>query len=151
MTILNERSKMMLNPQDLEETYQEYMEDLPSYVPDGIYEIDLATLHELNLLSVEEDEDEEAELSYSFYVLESAEKLTLYNQKFIVWIVPRMVDQTATTFTLIALNEEEGPRLEMVFTTSGVYNHSNLVLRILEKYLEEIEENEQEICKFKES
>lgn len=136
----------MLNPQDLEEAYQEYMEDLSSYVPDGIYEIDLAFLHELNLLSAGGEEEEEAELSYSFYVLESAEKLTLYNQKFIVWIVPRMVEETPTTFTLIALNEEEEPHLEMVFTTSGVYNHSNLVLKILEKFLEEIEENESEIC-----
>ena len=142
-------AKLMLNPQDLEETYQEYMEDLSAHVPDGIYEIDLASLHEMNLLSAEEETEEEAELSYSFYVLESAEKLTLYNQKFIVWIVPRMLDQTPTTYTLIALNDEEGPHLEMVFTTSGVYNHSNLVLRILEKFLEEIEENEQEICSLK--
>jgi hypothetical protein len=140
----------MLNPQDLEETYQGYMEDLSRYVPDGIYEIDLAFLHELGLLTTEETEDEEAELSYSFYVLESAEKLTLYNQKFIVWIVPQMVDITPTTFTLIALNDGEKPHLEMVFTTSGVYNHSNLVLKILEKFLEEIEENEQEIYNLKE-
>lgn len=139
----------MLNPQDLEEAYQEYMDDLSSYVPDGIYEIDLAFLNELNLLSADEEDETEAELSYSFYVLESAEKLTLYNQKFIVWIVPKMVDDTPTTFTLIALNEEEEPHLEMVFTTSGVYNHSNLVLKILEKFLEEIEENESEICSFK--
>lgn len=140
----------MMNPQDLETTYSEYMEDLTSFVPDGIYEVDLSLLYELDLLNAEEIEDEDSELSYSFYVLESSEKLTLYNNKFVVWIVPQLVDDSPKTFTLIALNEDEKPRLEMVFATSGVYNHSNLVLRILEKFLAQIEENEQEICRFEE-
>lgn len=140
-----------MNPQDLEETYQQYMEDLPSYVPDGIYDVDLSLLYELDLLSATESMEEEGDLSYSFYVVESAEKLTLYNQTFVVWIVPQMVEETPTTFTLIALNIDDHPHLEMVFTTSGVYNHSNLVLRILEKFLKQIEENETEICKFKEN
>lgn len=140
-----------MNPQDLEESYQQYMEDLSHYVPDGIYDVDLTLLYELDLLNAHEESMEEGDLSYSFYVVESAEKLTLYNQTFVVWIVPQMVDQTPTTFTLIALNVDEQPHLEMVFTTSGVYNHSNLVLRILEKFLKQIEENETEIVKFKET
>jgi hypothetical protein len=140
-----------MNPQDLEESYQQYMEDLSHYVPDGIYDVDLTLLYELDLLNAHEETMEEGDLSYSFYVVESAEKLTLYNQTFVVWIVPQMVNQTPTTFTLIALNVDEKPHLEMVFTTSGVYNHSNLVLRILEKFLKQIEENETEIVKFKET
>lgn len=139
-----------MSPQDFESDYHEYMSDLKRHVPDGIVEIDLSLLQELGLLaSEEESEDDESTLTHNFYVVESSDKLTLFNQKFVVWIVPKMVEQTPTTYTLIALNEKRKTRLEMVFSTAGVYNHSNLVLRILEKFLEQIEENEDEICNYK--
>ncbi len=140
-----------MTPQELEKHYQTFMSDLPRFLPDGILEVDLDLLNDLGLLNVEEDIQEDT-LSHSFYVLESTEKLTLFNQKFIVWIVPKVVGQLPTTYTLVALNETQKPsqlHLEMAFATSGVYNQSNLVLRILEKFLEQIEENEKEICKFK--
>ena len=118
------------------------------FAPDGIVEIDLSLLHELGLLACEEESHEETSLTHNFYVVESADKLTLFNQKYVVWIVPKLVDQTPTTYTLIALNDKKQTHLEMVFATSGVYNHSSLVLRILEKFLEQIEENEEEICRY---
>lgn len=137
-----------MNPLDLEAAYQEYCSDLKRYVPDGVVEVDLGLLQELNLLHCQDQlENEDESLTQHFYVIESADKLTLFNQRFVVWIVPQMIDQAPTTFTLIALNQKEKPRLEMVFSTAGVYNQSNLVLRILEKFLEQIEENEDEICR----
>jgi len=140
-----------MEPVDLENAFNHYMSDLPLHVPDGIVEVDLTLLQELGLLSTEEKhEDISDSLTHNFYVIESADKLTLFNDKFAIWIVPKMLHESPTTFTLIALNEEEQPQLEMVFTTTGVYNHSSLVLRILEKFLEQIEENEEEICRFRE-
>lgn len=136
----------MMNPVDLEAAYQEYINDLKRFVPDGVIEVDLNLLQELGLLSSEEGEEED--LTQNFYVVESTDKLTLFNQRFAIWIVPKMVDNTPTTFTLIAQNEKEKPRLEMVFAATGVYNHSSLVLRILERFLEQIEENEKEICRY---
>ncbi|MCH9704347.1 MAG: hypothetical protein K0U13_06125 [Chlamydiae bacterium] len=122
------------------------MGNLKEFAPDGIVNVDLQLMQELDLLHSEEiPEEEDAHLSHSFYVVESHEKLTLFNDHFVVWIVPQLVDDIATTYTLIALNEEEKNRLEMVFATSGVYNHSSLVLRILEKFLDQIDENEKEI------
>jgi len=136
---------------DLEKAYKCYMNDLQLHVPDGIVDVDLSLLQELGLLSAEEGNPEVSDsLSHNFYVIESTEKLTLFNNKFSIWIVPKLLQGSPTTYTLIALNEEKKPHLEMVFTTSGVYNHSSLVLRILEKFLEQIEENEEEICSFKE-
>lgn len=139
----------MRDPEELEELYEEFMSDLPQYVPDGIVDVDLDLLHELDLLTTE-DEDEDELMTQSFYVIESSEKLSLFNQKFLVWIVPQAEGEHPTTYTLIARNEPKPSHLEMVFTTSGVYNHSSLVLRILEKFLEQIEENEQALVKFKE-
>lgn len=139
-----------MNPSEIEEYFVEYMQDLPKFVPDGIFDVDLSLLQELGVLTYDEEpENEEEGLSYSFYVIESPEKLTLFNSKFVVWIVPKMVDQDPQTYTLIALNEAPRPHLEMVFVTKGAYNHSGLILRILERFLEEIEENENEIVKIK--
>ena len=136
----------MDSPQEIEEAFEKYMGNLKEFAPDGIVDVDLHLMQELDLLHSEEiNEDEDARLSHSFYVVESHEKLTLFNDRFVVWIVPQLVDDTATTYTLIALNEEEKNRLEMVFATKGVYNHSSLVLRILEKFLDQIDENEEEI------
>ena len=137
----------MMNPNDLEVKYQEYMQDLPRFAPDGVIDVDLSLLHEFKLLDCDEVEDPDSPLTHSFYVIESSEKLTLFNQKFVIWIVPQLIEQTPTTYTLIALNSDEKTHLEMIFATTGVYNHSSLVLRILEKFLEQIEENEEEIVK----
>lgn len=136
----------MDTPKEIEAAFERFMSNLKEYAPDGIVDVDLQLMQELDLLHSEEmDDEEDSKLSHSFYVVESHEKLTLFNDRFVVWIVPQIVDDTATTYTLIALNEEEKNRLEMVFATTGVYNHSSLVLRILEKLLDQIDENEQEI------
>lgn len=141
----------MMNPHDIEACYAEYMENLSHYVPDGIFEVDLSLLQQLDLVNFNDEQEDDDGLSFSFYVVESPEKLTLFNTQFVVWIVPKLVEQEPYTYTLIALNEYPKPHLEMVFTTKGAYNQSNLILRILEKFLEEIEENEKEIVKFRES
>ena len=139
----------MQNPDELETDYKKYISDLKRFVPDGVVEIDLSLLHELGLLSCEEPAlTAETALTHHFYVVESNDKLTLFNQKYVVWIVPQLVEEIPTTFTLIASNDKQQTHLEMVFATTGVYNHSSLVLRILEKFLEQIEENEQEICPY---
>lgn len=136
----------MDTPQEIEEAFEKFMGNLKEYAPDGIVDVDLQLMQELDLLHSDEiDQEEDSKLSHSFYVVESHEKLTLFNDRFVVWIVPQILDDVATTYTLIALNEEQKNRLEMVFATTGVYNHSNLVLRILERFLDQIDENEEEI------
>ncbi|MFN0065647.1 MAG: hypothetical protein ACKVOH_05355 [Chlamydiales bacterium] len=138
----------MESPQQIEEIYQKFMGDLKKFAPDGVIEVDIELMQELDLLHSDLDnEEEDGALSHSFYVVESQEKLTLFNDRFLVWIVPQLVNDLATTYTLIALNEDNKGKLEMVFSTSGVYNHSSLVLRILERFLDQIDENEQEIHK----
>jgi hypothetical protein len=136
----------MINPLELESAYQEYITDLKRFAPDGILEVDQALLNELGLHSVQEIDADD--LTHEFYVIESAEKLTLFNQKYVIWIVPQMVHITPVTYTLIARHVNGKIRLEIAFSTRGAYNDSHLVLRILEKFLEEIEENEDAICPF---
>ena len=140
----------MVNPAQLEASYQEYIQDLSRWVPDGVVAVDLALLQQLGLLHTDLGATPPDDtLNYYFNVIETPDKLTLFNQDFVVWIVPETVDGVATTFTLIATHHttasQEKPHLELVFTTSGVYNSSELVLRILEHFLQEIKENEDTI------
>ncbi len=138
----------MDDPSALEEHFEEYITNLKSYLPDGVIEVDLQLLQELDLLHIEDNTADDSTLSQSFYVIESSEKLTLFNERFAVWIVPQLIEETPMTYTLIAMNHSDKPHLEMAFATTGVYNHSGLVLRILEKFLDQIDENEKEIIKF---
>lgn len=141
----------MQDPNELESYYEEVVEDLSHHLPDGINEVNLTLMQDLGLLEEQEPTGTNDDLlSQSFCVVETDEKLTLFNDTFVIWIVPEIESDNPSTLTLIALNhEEELPRLETGFITTGIYNHSSLVLRILEKFLEQIEENEKELVKLK--
>ena len=126
----------MLNPIQIEEMYREYMTNLSKWVHDGIIAIDLKILHELGLLTAEEDKDEEPDdLTQYFHVIESAEKVTLFNEQFVIWIVPRMENDIPITYVVIALNSQNKAHLEVVFTTAGVYNIPKYVLKVLQYFL----------------
>ncbi|MCB1134835.1 MAG: hypothetical protein KDK78_01100 [Chlamydiia bacterium] len=126
----------------LEASFQEYSKNLPSWAPDGVVEIDLEILQRLDLLNVLDSEDPLPSLTRCFQIIESPNKITLVNDEFVVWIVPEMHNNEPITYTFIALNNPVFPTLELVFSTTGVYNTSRLVLRVLEKLLVEIHENE---------
>jgi hypothetical protein len=136
----------MENPTILEACYRRYMNNLTKWLPDGVIDVNLETLQKLNLLNFH-NKTEDYALNRYFQVVESDEKLTLVNEDFIVWIVPVKSKKIPSTYTLIALNKENDVRLELAFSTSGVYNHSHLVLRLLEKYLLEIQNTEEQLAK----
>ena len=132
----------MHNLSQLEVYYKKFIEDISSWLPEDIVVVDLNLLHEFNLLHYHDPNYNDPTLTRYFHVVESNEKITLYNEEFVVWIVPEKVDDVAVTYTLIALNRPEEPKLEMCFVASGIYNTSRLVLRVLEKFMFEIQENE---------
>ena len=127
----------MLNPIQIEEAYKSFMSDLPKCAHDGVILVDLHFLHETGLLNtiLQDDESENDDLTQYFHVVESAEKVTLFNEQFVVWIVPRMAQEIPNTYILIALNHQDKASLEIVFTTSGVYNTPRYVLKILQYFL----------------
>lgn len=133
---------MDTNPLYLEDFYKKYIKDLPTWLPEGFVEVDLTLLHRLNLLQYNAIGKENFSLTRYFHVIESNEKITLLNEQFLIWIVPEKIDDIATTYTLICLNHPSGPQLEIAFRTWGIYNSSRLVLRVLEKFLYDIQETE---------
>lgn len=139
----------MYNLSEIEENYINFSKDITSWIHDGISDVDLALLQELGILHFQpSDVREEDTLTRYFHVIESSEKITLINEQFVIWIVPENVAGAAITKTLIAINEPKGLHLEAAFYSSGVYNSSWLVLRVLERFLQDIQENEELIKRF---
>lgn len=126
----------------IEEYYKDYSTNITKWIPEGMTQVDLRLLQQLGLLELSRKSERESALTRYFHVIESNEKITLVNEQFIIWIVPEKVNRIPITYTLIALNHPEQPHLEVAFASSGIYNSSRLVLKVLEKYLQEIEDTE---------
>jgi hypothetical protein len=139
----------MYNITVLEEFYNRFSKNLQQWLPEGLIPVDINLLHRFNLLHYYNKEKHDPSLTRYFNVIESVDKITLVNEQFIVWIVPGKLESDPITYTLIALNRQDNPHLELAFTTTGVYNTSKLVLRILEKFLFEIQENEDLLTRIK--
>lgn len=134
----------MLNPIQIEEAYNRFMGDLPKCAHDGIIEVNLRFLHDQGLLQLlNEDRDDRDDLTQYFHVIESAEKVTLYNDRFVVWIVPRVDKDITNTLIIIALNHQDKLNLEIVFSTYGVYNTPRYVLKVLQHFLLDVLETEE--------
>ncbi|MBI5346157.1 MAG: hypothetical protein HZB76_03340 [Chlamydiae bacterium] len=126
----------MLNPIEIENLYKQYAENLSQLAHDGITSVDLPLLHELNLLNEHDQiKDDPDDLTQYFHVIETAEKVTLFNEQFLVWILPKTEQDNPITYVMIALNAGGKTSLEVVFTTSGVYNTPRYVLKVLQYYL----------------
>jgi hypothetical protein len=138
-----------MNLAELETAFQRYITNLPVWIPDGIVQVDLSMLQRLDLLECDQNSTSDQLITHYFHVIESQEKISLFNDQFLVWIVPEMVDNIPTTYTLIAIRNGTESRLELAFSTSGIYNTSRLVLRVLEKLLLEIQETQDELNKLK--
>lgn len=134
----------MINPTILEEAYQEFSKDLSKWAPDGVMHVDLKLLNDLGLLNHAEWEHSisDAHLNHYFHIIETSDKVTLFNEQFAVWIVPQLVGETPTTTTLISLLQGNKPHLEIVYLTSGVYNTPKYILKILQHFLAEVQDTE---------
>jgi hypothetical protein len=134
----------MINPNILEEAYKEFSKDLLKWVPDGIIQVDLRLLNDLGLLNSTELEHSisDDQLNHYFHIIETPDKVTLFNEQFAIWIVPQLVEEIPTTTTLIALLQTNKPHLEIVYLTSGVYNTPKYILKVLQHFLAEVQDTE---------
>lgn len=135
----------MLTPAQLEEAFVKFSQNLQKHAPDGIITVDLNLLHDLGLLDRNKFDlaSSSEELMHCFHVLETADKVTLFNDQFAVWILPKVVQETPLTLTFISrIQSTTKPHLELVFSTSGVYNTPKFILKVLEHFLTEVIDTE---------
>lgn len=138
------KGERMYNASLIENYFRKIIQDLPAYLPEGMIQVDIDLLQNFDLLSMDKIQD--PALTRYFHVIDSLEKITLINNEFIIWIVPENKGHSLKTYVYIAINKNGTPHLELGFATSDIYNSSKLVLRILEKFLHEIQENEATIA-----
>lgn len=133
----------MLNPSQLEDVFKDFTQNFQKRAPDGVISVNLAVLQELGLLNLANFEQPPPDsLMHYFHVVETPDKVTLFNEQFAIWIVPKMVDDSPTTLTFIALLLNNKPRLEIVFSTEGVFNTPKYILKILQHFLTEVIDTE---------
>lgn len=134
----------MIGPNQLEESFQEFSKNFGKSVPDGIIPVNLGLLHDLGLLHHEQfDQNASDNFTHFFHVVETQEKVTLYNEQFAVWIVPKLIDELPTTLTFIALlSGHSKPHLEIAFSTAGVYNTPRYILKVLQHFITEVIDTE---------
>jgi len=137
-----------MNLTKLDRTYQKFISNLQNWIPEGIIEVNENLLKETGLQSCEEGEEHE-QLPYYFHVIETHDKISLFNHQFIVWIVPKIVDNSPTTIVMIALIIDKTPHLEVVFSAQGAYNTPQFVLKLLKHYLSEVADTEEVISSIK--
>jgi hypothetical protein len=137
----------MINPLKLEESFQEFSQNLQKWIPDGIISVNLGVLNELGLLDNTHLEQATPEnLSHFFHVVETPEKITLFNEQFAIWIVPKSEETSPSTLTFIALVNANKPHLEIVISTSGVYNSPKYILKVLQHFLSDVIDTEATIA-----
>ena len=133
----------MSDPKVLEEHFQNFIKNLPAYLPDGIAVVDIRLIEELGLLKIDNlEKDNQDQLNHYFHVLETQDKITLYNDLFSIWIVPNNNDTVSKTFIFIGILQNKQPHLEMAFCTEGVFNTPKYIMKILQHYLNEVQDVE---------
>ena len=131
----------MSDPKILEEHFQNFIKNLPAFLPDGIAVVNIKLIEELGLLKIEELEKETQDpLSNYFHVLETPDKITLYNDTFGIWIMPQNQETSSKTFVFIGVIQNKQPHLEMAFCTEGVFNTPKYIMKILQHYLNEVQD-----------
>ncbi len=135
----------MLTPAQLEDAFVEFSQNLQKHAPDGIIAVDLNLLHAFGLLDNSKFDQSlsSEELMHYFHVHEAADKVTLFNEQFVVWILPKMIQEAPLTLIFIGrIQPNHKPHLELVFSTTGVYNAPKFILKVLEHFLTEVIDTE---------
>ena len=136
-----------MNPTQLDEAYDAFTANPSLWIPEGIIDVDLHLLDKIGLLTYDafKKKEQSEELPHFFHVIETSDKVTLFNHQFAIWIVPKFIEGYATTIVMISLIKKSHPHLEVVFSTKGIYNVPKFILKLLKYYLYEVIDTEEAI------
>ncbi len=140
----------MVNLEQLEAFFEHLSYHTVEALPDGIQDITIKTLHTLRLLSTESEEGS-IPTAHFLQAIESEGKITLFNDNFVIWIVPKNdLDPPATT-TFIAKRLNGSLHPEIAFKTMGIHNRSRTILKLIERFLTDIQETDALLLQFESS
>ena len=141
----------MVSMEQLDGFFQKLSANTGEFFPDGVVDINVKVLHNLGLLSDNPPVLHEAPASSLLQAVESDGRITLFNEKFALWIVPQANTAAPTTVTFIARRTGDAFSPEVAFRTQGIHNRSKTILRIIDRFLVEIQETESVIASLERS
>ena len=110
--------------------------------PDGILDVNVKSLHSLHLLS------EKSFLpTMALQTIESTEKITLFNERYALWIAPKKEATPPMTIVYIARKTTEGLVPEIAFRAMGIHNRPKTILQVIDRLLTDIQETNSVISK----
>lgn len=131
-----------MTPDQLDLAYQDCAKSVHGLL-DGIQSINIELLNQLNLLRISELEKKQSDnFEEHFQVIEAPEKVTLHNEKFIIWIVPEQDTEFASTLTMVAMIKNAKAKLELAFRAESVYNAPKHILRVLQTVIADLIDTE---------
>jgi hypothetical protein len=117
-------------------------------LPDGILDINVKSLHALHLLSENATAPHGSiPASNLLQAIESGGKITLYNEKFALWIAPQGNADPSSTIVFIARRADDDLKPEIAFRTSGIHNRSKTILKLIDRFILDIQETESVIAR----
>jgi len=141
-----------MNPIQLEDAYKDFTDNLQQWAPDGCIHVNLQLLQDLGLLNNwDADTTAPESLTQQFHVVETNDKVTLFNEKFAIWITPQVQTELPSTLVMIALIQGQKLHLEIIYATSGVYNTPKYILKVLQHFMTEMLDTEATLSSIEDS
>lgn len=138
----------MASIEELDAFFEYLQTNAAELLPDGLLDVNIKTLHALHLLSDDTPDTEPAPVAHLLQAIESGGKITLFNERFVLWIVPQQEAHPPTTVIYVAQRtEENGIKPELGFRTAGIHNRSKTILRLIDKFLTDIQETDSFLSK----
>lgn len=131
----------MVTIDQLDTFFETLSQNTGDFLPDGIMDVSVKTLHHLHLLT-EEASEGELQPSHLLQAVESDGRITLFNERFALWIVPQVGADPSCTIVYIATHQDGDLRAELAFRTSGIHNKSKTILRLIDRFLADIQETD---------
>lgn len=130
----------MVTIDQLDTYFQSLEQNTAEFLPDGIMDVTIKTLQTLHLLT--EENREECGSSQLLQAVESDGRITLFNEQFALWIVPQPGAEPPSTIVYVATHKDGEVKAELGFRTSGVHNKSKTILRLIDRFLADIQETD---------
>jgi hypothetical protein len=140
----------MLSIEDINAFYAYLTQHTPDLIPDGIIDVDVKLLQSLNILNPTQNIGS-GSAKELLQAIDSGGRITLFNDRFVLWIIPQNDVSPPSTTVILARCNENTIKPEVAFRTAGIHNQSKTILQLIDRYLIDIQETEEVLEKFEHS
>lgn len=141
---------MINNKSELDYYYNKIIKGVASIPKDEIVEVNQKFIDEIGIGQKDRLSTEKDRIQRRFHVVETNDRITLWNQYYVIWIIPNQMEEELKTIVLIADNRPKEPKLLNILFIKGIYNNSTFILQLIDQMLAELQENDQFIVDIEE-